>query len=74
MTIIRIKNKTIKWTPSLIINSLAYVCVSERNNFFQICSYLINQNSLEWFEIPKNLMMTLALEEHCLEINVILIQ
>ena len=38
ITIIRINNKTRKWTPSLIITSLTYVCVSSRKNFFQICS------------------------------------
>ena len=42
--------------------------------FFQNCSYFIKQKSLEWLEILKTLMMTWAVEEHCLEINVILIQ
>ena len=42
--------------------------------FFQICSYFIKQNCLEWFEILKTLLMTWAVEEYCLEINVILIQ
>ena len=42
--------------------------------FFKICSYFMKQNSLEWFEILKTLIMTWAVEEHCLETNVILIQ
>ena len=74
ITIIRIKNKTRKWTPLLKINSLTYVCVSGGNNFFQIYSYFIKQNSLKLFEIPKTLMITWAVEEYCLEINVILTQ
>ena len=53
IAIIRIKNKTRKWTPSLIINSLTYGCVSGGKNFFKICSYFMKQNSLEWFEILK---------------------
>ena len=71
ITIIRIKNRIRKWPPSLIINSLTYVCVSGGNNCFQICSYFIKQNSLEWL---KALMMTRAVEEHCLETNIILMQ
>ena len=75
ITITRIKKKTRKWTPSLITNSLTYVFFSCGNNFFfQICSYFIKQNCLEWFEILKTLLMTWAVEEYCLEINVILIQ
>ena len=74
------KNKTIKWTPSVIINSLTHVCVLGGNIYIYIyiytyiCSYFIKHNSLEWFEIHKTLIMTWAFEEHCLEINVILIQ
>ena len=72
---IKIKSKTGKGSPSLIINSLTHVCVSGGNNFFQICSYFIKQkNSLEWFKIHKTLIMTWAVEEHCLEINIILMQ
>ena len=40
----------------------------------RICLHLIMENSLEWFESFKILMMTWAVEEHCLEVNVILIQ
>ena len=36
--------------------------------------YFINQNSFEWIEIFKTLKMIWAVEEHCLETNVILIQ
>ena len=43
--ITRIKNKTRKSAPSLIINSLMHVCVSEGNNFFYFCSYFIKENS-----------------------------
>ena len=46
---------------------------NDNNSFFQNCSYFIKQKSLEWLEILKTLMMTWAVEEHCLEINVILI-
>ena len=48
--------------PSLIINSLTYVCVSGEKNFFQIWLFVIKQNSsLEWFEtlktfIPANIL------------------
>ena len=37
ITIIRINNKTRKCTPSLVINSLTYVCISSRKKFIQIC-------------------------------------
>ena len=75
ITVIKIKNKTRKWTPSLIINSLTHVCVSDRNIYiFNIFSYFIKQNSLDWLKTRKTLIMTWALEEHCSEINVILIQ
>ena len=73
ITIMRIRNKTRKLTPSLIINSLTHVWVSGGNNFFYICSYFMKQNSLGWFQILKTLIMTWAVEEHCLEINAILI-
>ena len=33
ITMIRINNKTRKWTPSLVINSLTYVGVSGRKYF-----------------------------------------
>ena len=62
ITITRIKNKTRKLTPSLIINSLTYVCVSGGKDFFQICSYFMKQNSLECFEIFKTLMITWAVK------------
>ena len=79
ITIIRIKNKIRKLAPSLVTNSLTYVCVSGGKNFFAnlfmfIKQNFVKQNSLEWFEILKILMMTWAIEEHCLEINVTLIQ
>ena len=35
ITIIRIKNRARKWTPSLIINSLTHVCVSGGNKFLK---------------------------------------
>ena len=46
-----------------MIDSLIYVCFSGRKNFFQICSYFIKQNFLEWLEIMKTLMMTWAVED-----------
>ena len=55
------------------MNSLTHVCVSGGNNFY-VCPYFIKQNSLEWFNIHRTLIMTWAVEEHCSEINVILIQ
>ena len=63
ITIIKIKNKIRK-------NRLLHLELE----FFQICSFFIKQNSLEWFEILNFLMMTWAAEELCLEINVIIIQ
>ena len=74
--IIKIKNTTRKWTPSIIINSLTNVCISGGNIyiFFSICSYFIKQSSLEWLKLHKTLIMTWAVKEHCSEINVILIQ
>ena len=63
ITIIKIKNKIRK-------NRLLHLELE----FFQICSFFIKQNSLEWFEILRFLMMTWAAEELCLEINVIIIQ
>ena len=35
ITIIRLKNKTRKWTPLLITNSLTHVRVSDRNILFR---------------------------------------
>ena len=63
ITIIKIKNKIRK-------NRLLHLELE----FFQICSFFIKQNSLEWFEILKFLMMTWAAEDLCLEINVIITQ
>ena len=40
-------------------------------NFFRFVHF-IKQNSLGWFKILKTMIMTSAVEEHCLEINVIL--
>ena len=75
ITITKIKNKTRKWHLSLIINYLTHVSVSGVNFFFVlICSYFIKQNFLEWFKILKSLRITWAVEQHCLEISVILIQ
>ena len=59
-TIIRLKSKTTKWTPSFIINSLT-------NTFHKA-------ELFRMFKILKTLIMTWAFEEYCLEINVILIQ
>ena len=50
---------------SFIYNELLKTCMRP---------YFIKQNSLEWFNIHRTLIMTWAVEEHCSEINVILIQ
>ena len=63
ITVIKIKNKIRK-------NRL----LNLELEFFQICSFFIKQNSLQWFEILKFLMMTWAAEDLCLEISVIIIQ
>ena len=39
IAIIRIKNKARKWTPSVIVDSSTYVCVSGRNNFFRFAHF-----------------------------------
>ena len=70
ITIISIKNKTRKCTASLIINSLTHVGVSGGQFFFRFVIF----HKAEWFKILKPLIMTWAVEEDCLEINVILMQ
>ena len=55
-TIIRIKNKTKRWTSLLIINSLTYVCVSGRKNFFRIFS---ERNFFEEHCLERNLILIL---------------
>ena len=74
ITIIKIKNKTRKGTPSLIINSLTHVCVSGRNNFFLDLLIFHKDELLKCFKVHNTLIMTWVVEEHCLEINIILIQ
>ena len=39
IAIIRIKNKARKSTPALTVNSLTYLCVSGRNNFFRFVHF-----------------------------------
>ena len=57
-------------------NELFNTCVRFRGKyiFFKICSYFIKQNSLTWLRILKTLVMAWVVEEHCLEIDVMLIQ
>ena len=70
ITIISIKNKTRKCTASLIINSLTHVGVSGGQFFYRF----VILHKAEWFKILKPLIMAWAVEEDCLEINVILMQ
>ena len=50
------------------------MCACQAEIIFFRFVHFIKQNSLEWFKILKTLIMTRAVEETCLEINVILIQ